>query len=113
MKQRKPLTIKEVSSQFSSWRKNRIGKSRIPEQLWQDAISLHPYYPIGEITHSLRLGYSDFKKKCSQAEQKKDSAAFVRITPSVPLIDNMSLDQSNQACSLDILTHLKEGEDVK
>ena len=98
MKQQKPLTIKEVSSQFSSWRKNRTGKSRIPKQLWQNAISLHPDYPIGEITRSLRLGYSDFKKKYSQTEQQKDSTTFVRVAPSVTSIEHISLDQSNRTC---------------
>jgi len=34
------LTVNEVRTRFESWRQNRGGKQRIPEELWSAAIAL-------------------------------------------------------------------------
>ncbi len=79
MEQSKPLTIKEVTSHFESWRITRTGRTRIPAHLWQEAVSLYPLHRISEITTVLRLGYSDFKKKLSQVNQSMTPNDFIRI----------------------------------
>lgn len=73
------LTLSEVISHFDAWRTTRIGKSRIPAHLWQEAIDLYPTYTVSEITKPLRLGHSDFKKKISHSHQELTSTEFVRI----------------------------------
>ena len=73
------LTLSEVIAHFEAWRSTRIGKSRIPAHLWQEAIDLYPSYKVSEITKPLRLGHSDFKKKISQPHQALSSTDFIRI----------------------------------
>lgn len=73
------LTLSEVITHFEAWRSTRIGKSRIPAHLWQEAINLYPTYTVSEITKPLRLGHSDFKKKISQLDQKLAPTDFIRI----------------------------------
>ena len=73
------LTLSEVLSHFDAWRTTRIGKSRIPAHLWQEAIDLYPTYTVSEITKPLRLGHSDFKKKISRPHQELASTEFIRI----------------------------------
>ena len=82
MEQLKSSKLNEVISHFESWRATRIGKSRIPAHLWQEAIDLYPSYTVSEITKPLRLGHSDFKKKISQIEQNLTPTDFVRIDQS-------------------------------
>ena len=74
-------TLSEVIAHFEAWRATRVGKSRIPVHLWQEAIDLYPSYSISEITKPLRLGHSDFKKKVSQIEQHLTPTPtdFIRI----------------------------------
>ena len=71
--------LNEVISHFEAWRATRVGKSRIPAHLWQEAIDLYPSYTVSEITKPLRLGHSDFKKKVSQIEQNLTPTDFIRI----------------------------------
>lgn len=79
MKSSNSLTLSEVISHFEAWRTTRIGKSRIPAHLWQEAIDLYPTYTVSEITKPLRLGHSDFKQKISRPHQDLASTDFIRI----------------------------------
>ena len=91
------LTLSEVISHFEAWRLTRIGKSRIPAHLWQEAIDLYPTYTVSEITKPLRLGHSDFKKKISQSHQELASTDFIRINPTPDKTDIQASHQLNKA----------------
>jgi len=73
------LTLREVISHFEAWRSTRVGKSRIPAHLWQEAIDLYPSYKVSEITKPLRLGHSDFKKKISKPHHELAPTDFIQI----------------------------------
>lgn len=87
MKPIKSSKLNEVISHFEAWRATRVGKSRIPAHLWQEAIDLYPSYTISEITKPLRLGHSDFKKKISQIDQNLTPTDFIRIDQTPTKID--------------------------
>ncbi len=89
------LTLSEVISHFEAWRLTRVGKSRIPPHLWQEAIDLYPTYTVSEITKPLRLGHSDFKKKLSQPHQELTSTDFIRIDQTPDKTDSQVSCQSN------------------
>ena len=91
------LSLSEVISHFETWRLTRIGKSRIPVHLWQEAINLYPTYTVSEITKPLRLGHSDFKKKISQPHQKLTPTDFIRIDRMPDKIDIQASHQPNKA----------------
>ena len=79
MKPLKSSKFNEVISHFEAWRTTRVGKSKIPAHLWQEAIDLYPSYSISEIIKPLRLGYTDFKKKLSQLKQNPMPVDFIKI----------------------------------
>ncbi len=91
------LTLNEVISHFEAWRLTRIGKSRIPAHLWQEAIDLYPIHTVSEITKPLRLGHSDFKKKISQAHQELAPTDFIRIDQTPDKTDIQASHQPNKA----------------
>lgn len=91
------LTLSEVISHFEAWRSTRIGKSRIPAHLWQEAIDLYPTYTVSEITRPLRLGHSDFKKKISQPHQKLAPTDFIRIDQTADTTEVQGSHQPNKA----------------
>ena len=101
----KSSKLNEVISHFEVWRATRVGKSRIPAHLWQKAIDLYPSYTVSEITKSLRLGHSDFKKKISQIEQNLTPADFIRIDQSPAKTDvstSHQLPKDNQATTIEL-----------
>lgn len=104
MEQLKSSKLSEVISHFEAWRTTRVGKSRIPAHLWQEAIDLYPTYTISEITKQLRLGHSDFKRKISQTHQDLAPADFIRIdqTPTT-----LGLPTSHQAVNEDQTTTIE------
>ncbi len=68
--------IEKIKKQFEDWRKNRLKRDRIPEELWEAAIGLYPEYRIYEISQALRLNYSRLKKRIldtPKKESKKES----------------------------------------
>ena len=98
-------TLSEVISHFEAWRATRVGKSRIPAHLWQEAIDLYPSYTVSEITKPLRLGHSDFKKKISQIEQNLTPTDFIRIDQSPAKTDistSHQLPKDNQATTIEL-----------
>jgi len=77
-------SLEDVRKLFESWRATRQYKCPIPDQLWQAAISLAPCYPLSKISTTLRLNYSDLKKRvdafpCSEAIEMDDEVAFVEL----------------------------------
>ena len=105
MEPSKSLTINDVTSHFEAWRATRIGKSRIPAHLWQEAIDLHPLYTVTEITKTLRLGHSDFKKKISQTNLDLAPTDFIRIeqTPSqISIPDSRQPVNDNQTTTIEL-----------
>jgi len=79
MKPLKSSKFNEVISHFEQWRATRVGKSKIPVHLWQEAIDLYPSYSISEIIKPLGLGYTDFKKKLSKIKESPTPVDFIKI----------------------------------
>ncbi len=64
--------LDEVRELFESWRENRKRGARIPDELWQAAISLYPRFTVKRISGALRLGYEDVR---SRVENKRKGGA--------------------------------------
>jgi hypothetical protein len=105
MEQSTSLTLNKVTSHFKAWRAKRVGKSRIPAHLWQEATDLYPSYTISEITKTLRLGASDFKKKISQSNHNLAQAEFIRIDQTPTIMDITATHQQendNQTTTIEL-----------
>ena len=78
---RRHSKMKKVQQQFENWRKNRKGRSPIPESLWEAAVGLYGEYRIGEISKTLRLEGRKLKKRILNAAERKPapSPTFIEL----------------------------------
>ena len=79
-----PLGLSEVKQQFEEWRKAKKGRERIPEKLWNAAVSLSKKYSISWISKELRLNYSALKNRIVEKDkdiiiEKVSSPAFIEL----------------------------------
>ncbi|MCP4114552.1 MAG: hypothetical protein GY737_03975 [Desulfobacteraceae bacterium] len=82
-------TLEEVKQQFITWRKNKTGRARIPEPLWQAAAEVFHTgdHSLHKISKTLRLNHSDFKKYVYQQShrsiqrEKALPPAFIELEP--------------------------------
>ena len=54
--------LKEIQKQFENWRKTKQKREPIPEALWEAAVSVTQYNPIGRISKILQLDHRKLKK---------------------------------------------------
>ncbi len=109
---KQPLTaeqsaaIEEVRKLFRSWRKNKTGRSRIPDDLWLAATDLYHArgISINKIAHSLRLNHTAFKEKISNhthspvidSPADDESSMFIEVAPP-PECSDCVIEMENQA----------------
>jgi hypothetical protein len=77
-----------AKQKIQKWRLTSKHKERIPEELWQLAVSLTSTYRIGRVARELRLNFSALKNRLdvdSKAESgiidKSDSFVEVKVLP--------------------------------
>jgi hypothetical protein len=80
------ITLDQVKAEFSAWRSTRVGKQRIPQQLWQMAIALlnTPEYSISTVSGELKLDYGQLKQRAASLNVKThhlSSQSFLEIKP--------------------------------
>ena len=72
-------TLDEVKQSFEIWRATRPHKTRIPEQLWDAAVSLTTCYPPSRVALALRLNYTDLKDRMPQQEEVGSIPPFLEL----------------------------------
>lgn len=97
--------LENVLQLFADWRKNRTGKCRIPDNLWQAAIDLHQTQEmsIHKIALSLRLNHTALKEKicdfshCAEVDLSGDDeqAMFIEVAPT-PECSDCIIEMENQ-----------------
>lgn len=86
------LTLEEVAEHFEQWRRSKKRGQRIPEQLWDEAVSLVGTYGVSQITRVLRLSGTDFNKRRGIVESGKRRRGSGAKTTFVE-IDQARVDQ--------------------
>jgi hypothetical protein len=66
--------LNKVKSAFEAWRSTKTKGSRIPLDLWEQAIALYPKCSIGKISATLSLSYTDLKKHVESKTGKHSSS---------------------------------------
>ena len=66
--------LNKVKSSFEAWRTTKTKGSRIPQDLWKQAIALYPKCSIGKIATTLSLSYTDLKKRVENKIEKHSSS---------------------------------------
>ncbi len=63
---------------FEQWRMQRSSRSEsIPEDLWEMAKSLYPYYKRSTICQQLRLSGTDFRQRLEESCHRLPESGFV------------------------------------
>lgn len=63
------LDIDQVKAEFQAWRVGRVGRERIPEELWAMALELLKHYPIGIVQRELCLNLNQLKQRAGQLDK--------------------------------------------
>jgi hypothetical protein len=78
-----PITLTEVQTRFTAWRKTKQHRSHIPEELWTAAMMLNQEHSLCKISKALNLSYTDLKERVT----KFRSAPEIRkASPSINFI---------------------------
>ncbi len=74
------LTIDEVRARFEEWRKNRQGKSAIPDELWSAAVQLARKDGVNRTAAELHLDGGKLKRlMVEKTTTAKPAPAFVEL----------------------------------
>ena len=74
------LTIDEVRARFEEWRKNRQGKSAIPDELWSAAVQLARKDGVNRTAAELHLDGGKLKRLVvKKTTTAKPAPAFVEL----------------------------------
>ena len=106
------LNLESVRQLFDNWRMTREKFGPIPSELWSAAVELTAIYPLTKVSQTLRLNYTDLKKRSKQSgsfllprkvgkssgADKFFPAAFLDISG---IGNPQSMDQESE-CSMEI-----------
>lgn len=67
-----PLELERARGKFEECRKNKKQWDRIPEPLWELAVSLAKKFGINFTKTVLKLDYDSLKKRCERAKAKEE-----------------------------------------
>lgn len=100
--------LNKVKSAFEAWRKTKTKGSRIPQDLWKQAIALYPKFSIGKISTTLSLSYTDLKKRVEKTIGKHSSS----LNDPVPAF--MAFDFSSACSSVsECVVEMEDGNGAK
>jgi len=83
-----PAGLEGLGRRFERWRRNRRGRSRIPETLWTSAVRAAGKYGLNRTARALRLDYYALKKRvkaasCRGASDREGVTTFIELAPPV------------------------------
>ena len=84
-------SLEVVRNQFTTWRKRRRCRGRIPEALWQAAVELCRDHSIFEVSRALRLNYNGLKNRVPKARDmglavgQRSDLGFVKLDLGAPI----------------------------
>ena len=64
---------------FDEWRGRRKKRDRIPENLWEAAVGLSPFYSTCQISKALRLDFRELKRRIGDRSSRKTPSEFVEL----------------------------------
>lgn len=86
MQETSSLDLDCTRAAFDAWRSAQPRRCRIPEHLWQQALSLLDCYSISRVAHALRLDYKQLRQRQLAAEKPLSSnpatgPSFIELRP--------------------------------
>lgn len=122
MSEASSLDLSTVKSEFEAWRRERVGKERIPEILWSKAVALLSHCPIRVISKELKLSYKDLRRRQAVSgyrrvpykevpKQSLQTEAFLELSAN-EIAPSTALEKSSQVVTPPILLSATESVSV-
>jgi hypothetical protein len=74
-------TLEEVQAQLIAWRSSSQRAKRIPDELWDAAVSLCAEHSVCKVSRALGLDYKALRKRTLKLEEAQPPRAFVELAP--------------------------------
>lgn len=74
-----PDLLSITKQSIEQWRAKRRPRSRLPEDLWREAIELARVHGVNKVARTLKLDYYSLKKRVSVAEIEPKAPEFIQI----------------------------------
>ncbi len=84
-----PRRIVELTKQIESWRQTRTKRTRMPEELWSEAVEVARKHGIWKVSNAVRCSYESLKVRVERIERPSPAPAvdaavgtgFVSVSP--------------------------------
>ena len=76
------ISLEETKGRFEEWRNSRIGKARIPVELWAAAVEVARKEGINRTARELHVAWDDLKRRMmttGEVPRQAGSPAFVEL----------------------------------
>jgi hypothetical protein len=82
--------VEQLSQRIEHWRKTRLRRGRMPEELWEAAVEIAREHGVHATAASLRISYDALKRRVGvEAKGKRrvsrTAPAFVELSPGLPI----------------------------
>lgn len=108
--------LEAVQAQFSEWRNNRKKRDRIPESLWDAAVSLADAFSINELSKALHLNHSSLKDRIKSIPNSPTEAlfpsTFIELPPLNATSDSIEVNLELEKTGARMKIHVKGHIDV-
>ncbi len=74
-------TLEEAQARITAWRSSSQRAKRIPDELWDAAVSLCAEHSVCKVSRALGLDYKTLRMRTLKREQARPSRAFVELPP--------------------------------
>ncbi len=93
-------TLNQVATRIEAWRNGPKRSNRIPEDIWQAAVKLSKQYSTNQVAKTLRLNYTDLKKRVKSHPEKNMPA--IKVQPAQFIEMGLEKPSSMQQCTITI-----------
>lgn len=81
-----PRALSDARRQFDRWRRQHRPRSRLPKELWHEAVTLAQEHGLSPTARALGLGYGSLKQRVAKssiapAARTKAAPDFVELLP--------------------------------
>jgi hypothetical protein len=80
--------IEQISRKIEQWRKTRLRRTRMPDELWDAAVALAREHGVYATARDLRISYDGLKSRLDATPKRRarpSSLAFVELGPVAPI----------------------------
>ena len=89
-----PEQLQQLSQRLEEWRNAHIRRARLPEELWAAAVELARRHGLFRTAHTLRLDYTNLKKRVQTAPGMRAMApaAFMELVAPSPVAGECTIE---------------------